>query len=199
METYKNRPCGGPIPEYPYSIPSLLGGAFGLSVVMKTGHNRRTSFAENARVPAGIIWKLMAIVGIAASVPGVAFAIVSLPSHIDLQGRTHCRESGPVQTLLTIHNSQAQYQATKQRFGSLNELNETGYIDALIANGFPIDGYRYSTSDVTAETYCAHADRADDKCGRRDFIVCEDGVIHFVESQTKGAVKRGEGLAFKIH
>jgi hypothetical protein len=95
-----------------------------------------------------------------------------------------------------FHNSQAQYQATKQRFGSLKELNEAGYIDLDKASGRPVDGYIYSTSDVTAETYCAHADRANDKCGGRDFIVCEDGIIRFVESAVKGTVKRGEGRPF---
>jgi hypothetical protein len=30
----------------------------------------------------------------------------------------------------------------------------------------------------------------------RDFVVCEDGIIYFVESKTPGVVNRGEGAAF---
>ncbi|MCI0660715.1 MAG: hypothetical protein L0220_06550 [Acidobacteria bacterium] len=63
------------------------------------------------------------------------------------------------------------------------------------ASGRPISGYVYSSSDVTAETYCVHADRANDKCGYRDYIICEDGVIRFAESEIKGTLKPGEGKA----
>jgi hypothetical protein len=53
------------------------------------------------------------------------------------------------------------------------------------------NGYVYSSSDITAKTYCVHADRANEKCGSRDFIVCEDGVIRFIESENRGAAKGG--------
>ena len=105
------------------------------------------------------------------------------------------RESSAIQTLRTIHNYQAQYYGLHSRFATLEEMAASGMIDAVYASGRPISGYVYSSSDVTAETYCAHADRANDKCGSRDFIVCEDGAIRFVESEDKGTVRRGEGGA----
>ena len=68
-----------------------------------------------------------------------------------------------------------------------------GLLDAAYASGGHVSGYVYSSSDVTAETYCVHADRINDKCGRRDFIVCEDGSIRYAESKVRGTVKRDEG------
>jgi hypothetical protein len=92
-----------------------------------------------------------------------------------------------------IHNCQAQYYAIHSRFATLEELAASGHIDTDHANGSPLYGYAYSSSDITAGTYCAHADRANDKCGRRDFIVCEDGIIRFSESNVRVTVKRDEG------
>src|SRR5262249_26917183 len=156
-----------PIPEYPYSVPSLLGFAFGLSVIIKSG--RQALISLNARVQSNVetVWRWTAIFGIIASVPGMLLTISNLPSCLVIRCM-FCRESGPIQTLRMVHNSQAQYQAAKQRFGLMKDLNEAGYIDLDVAGGRPIDGYVYSTSDITAETYCAHADRAHDQCGRRD-------------------------------
>ncbi len=37
------------------------------------------------------------------------------------------------------------------------------------------------------------ADRASDSAGWRGFILCEDGIVRFIESKTRGTVRRGEG------
>jgi hypothetical protein len=192
MENIKASPCGKPLTEHYFSIPSLLGFMLGLTAIIKNNLNTSVSSGEDVRAVIRTGGKRLAILGVIASAPGLLITIASLPS-CSIYATKICRECAPTQTLRTIHNSQAQFQATKQRFGTLKELNEAGQIDSSYANGIPVYGYIYTSSDTTAETYCVHADRANDKCGSRDFIVCEDGIIRFIESENKGAVRRGEG------
>jgi hypothetical protein len=192
MENIKASPCGKSITEHYFSIPSLLGFMLGLTAIIKNNPNTLVSLGEDVRGAIRTGGKRLAILGVIASAPGLLITIASLPScGIYL---THpCREIAPIQILRTIHNSQEQYFATRSRYATLEELAASGMIDTAQANGSPVYGYVYSSSDTTAETYCVHADRANDKCGSRDFIVCEDGIIKFIESETKGAVRRGEG------
>src|SRR5215468_6838557 len=149
MENIKASPCGGPLTEHYFSIPSLLGFTLGL------------------------------------------LTIASLPSCGFHHGPG--REIMAINSLRTIHQNQATYYAICSHFATLEELAAFGLLDAEYACGREISGYVYTSSDVTAETYCAHADRANDKCGRRDFIVCEDGIIRYTESNSRGTVKRDEG------
>ena len=192
-ENINASPCGRPLTEDYFSIPSLLGFTLGLIAIRKNTHGAPISLAEDVQSASWIGGKRMAILGIIASVPGLLLTIASLrscgPHHLQELGR----ESAALQTLRTIHNYQAQFLAIHSRFATLEDLVASGMIEAEYASGRPISGYVYSSSDITAETYCAHADRANDKCGSRDFIVCEDGVIRFVESETRGAVRRGQG------
>src|SRR5262245_3995535 len=174
-----------------FSIPSLLG--FTLSLITTIKYNSEgplllTGDVQTAIWPAG---KRLAIFGVISSAPGLFLTIASLPSCGFHHGP--CRDTTPINTLRTIHQNQATYYATKSRFATLEELAEFGLIDQAYASGRPVSSYVYSSSDVTDETYCAHADRADDKCGRRDFIVCEDGIIRYTESKVRGTVKRDEG------
>jgi prepilin-type N-terminal cleavage/methylation domain-containing protein len=104
------------------------------------------------------------------------------------------RESAAIQSLRTIHNSQAQYQATKQRFGTLKELNEAGAIDLNYANGIPVSGYIYTSSpEVTQDKYCVQATRQATTTASRDFNVIEDGTVRFVESKSPNPIPHGEG------
>ncbi len=105
------------------------------------------------------------------------------------------RETSTINVLRTIHQNQATFYATNSRFATLGELAAFGLLDPHYASGRHVYGYVYSSSDVTAETYCVHADRINDKCGHRDFIVCEDGIIRYNESNIRGTVKRDEGKA----
>jgi hypothetical protein len=191
MENIKSGPCGKPLTEHYFSIPSLLGFMLGLTAIIKNGHESHVSLGEDVRAAIRTGGKRLAILGVVASVPGLLITIASLPSCGMLIDPS--RESAAIQTLRTIHDYQAQYFTTHSRFATLEELAESLMIDAVYAGGRPISGYVYSSSDTTAETYCVHADRANDKCGSRDFIVCEDGIIRFIESEKKGAVRRGEG------
>jgi hypothetical protein len=193
MENIKARPCGKPLTEHYFSIPSLLGFTLGLIAIIKNNHEAAPSLVENIQgaIRAGRKW--LATIGIIASWPGLLITIASLPSCGIHHCYGPCRESAAIQTLRTIHVVQAQYYATHSRIATLEELAASEMVDAKYARERPISGYIYSSSGITAETYCVHADRANDKCGSRDFIVCEDGVIRFIESEAKGAVRRGEG------
>ena len=104
------------------------------------------------------------------------------------------RESAAIQTLRTVHNSQAQFQATKQRFATLKELNEANQIDLNYANGTPVSGYIYTSSpEVTQDKYCVQATRQAATTASRDFNVIEDGTVRFVESKSPNAIPYGEG------
>jgi type IV pilus assembly protein PilA len=104
------------------------------------------------------------------------------------------RESAAIQTLRTMHNSQAQFQATKQRFATLKELNEANQIDLNYANGSPVSGYIYQSSpEVTQDKYCVQATRQAASTASRDFNVIEDGAVRFVESNSPNPIPHGEG------
>ncbi len=194
MENLKIRTCGGPYTQHYFSIPSLLGFALGLIAIKKNKPDEPVSLVNEAQTVRGNDGKRLAILGVIAGVPGLLLAIASLPS-CSLQICRIGRETAPINRLRTIHQNQATYYATLSRFATLEELAAFGLMDPAMANGRLIYGYVYSSSDVTAETYCVHADRVNDKCGNRDFIICEDGVIRFIESERKGTVRRGEGTS----
>jgi prepilin-type N-terminal cleavage/methylation domain-containing protein len=104
------------------------------------------------------------------------------------------RESAAIQTLRTIHNGQAQFQATKQRFATLKELNEANQLDLNYANGSPVSGYIYQSGpEVTQDKYCVQATRQAPSTASRDFNVIEDGAVRFVESKSPGPIPHGEG------
>lgn len=127
---------------------------------------------------------VVAIIGILAAV-----AVPKL-----LENLRTGRESSALQTLRTVHNSQAQFQATKQRFGTLKELNEAGYIDSTFAAGGAVSGYVYtSASETTQDRYCVQATRQAASTASRDFNVTEDGSIRFVESKSPSPVAHGSG------
>jgi type II secretory pathway pseudopilin PulG len=126
---------------------------------------------------------LIAIIGIMAAVMTPLF----------LRGHQTNRESAAIQTLRTIHNSQAQFQATKQKFGTLKELSEAGLIDANYANGSPVSGYIYTSTEVTEDSYCVQATRQAPSTASRDFNMIEDGAIRYVESKTPSPIPHGEG------
>ena len=172
-------PCGSPITEGYCSIPSVLGLALGF-IALGIQNNWTAG-------------KRLAILGVIASIPGSCLTIASFNLCGPTPNIVGGRESAAIQTLRTFHTNQAQFLAIHSRFGTMKELAATGLIDSNYASGLTISGYAYSTSDVSAETYCVHASRAADDCGSRDFIVCEDGVIRFVESETKIDIRPGEG------
>ena len=103
------------------------------------------------------------------------------------------RETAAIETLQNIHKSQAQFNGTRGRFATLKELVDDELLEKSYASGQPVNGFIYTDSDVTADTYCVHADRQSDSTANRDFNITERGVVHYVESKTKGTIARGEG------
>lgn len=104
------------------------------------------------------------------------------------------RETAAIETLQNIHKSQAQFNGTRGRFATLKELVDDELLEKSYASGQPVNGFIYTDSDVTADTYCVHADRQGDTTANRDFNITERGVVHYVESKTKGTIARGEGV-----
>src|SRR5262245_36793445 len=95
------------------------------------------------------------------------------------------RESAAIQSLRTVHQGQAAFQAQKQRFATLKELSEAGQLEANFANGAPISGYTYTSApEVTQDSYCVQATRQAASTASRDFNVIEDGTIRYIESKT---------------
>jgi type II secretory pathway pseudopilin PulG len=105
----------------------------------------------------------------------------------------HTQESEALNSLRAIHNSEMTFNSVKSRFAKLKELWEAGFLDHNYMNGVAVNGYVYSSSDVSEKTYCVHAVRTDPAIGSSDFIICENGIIRYIESKTPGLVKRGEG------
>jgi hypothetical protein len=96
--------------------------------------------------------------------------------------------------LRTLHNAQVEFKRTTGRYGTLKELADAEMIGVSHASGKPVNKYHYWVSDVTAETYCVHADRVRDDSGSRDFNISEDGVIYFIQSPHRGSVARRAGI-----
>src|SRR5262245_47589659 len=127
---------------------------------------------------------VVAIVGILAAV-----AVPKLLKNLETG-----RESAAIQTLRTVHNNQAQYSATKGRFGTLKELSEAGYIDSNYSSGSAVSGYVYqSAAEATQDQYCVQATRQAASTASRDFNVIEDGTIRWIESKTPNPIAHGEG------
>jgi type II secretory pathway pseudopilin PulG len=156
------------------------------------------ALSRSKKDPAIYGGKGMAMAGIITSVASLLLipvlgilAAILVPQMI--HGSQYGRETAAIQTLRAIHNSEMNFESMNSRFATLEELAESSLINRNYAGGNAVSGYVYSSSGVSQETYCVHAVRAGDSVARRDFIVCEDGIIRFVESKTPGLLKRGEG------
>src|SRR5262245_2568900 len=148
--------------------------------------------------PATHSGKGMAIAGIITSAVSLLLTAIigiigAVMTPLMLKSHHTNRESAAIQTLRTIQNCQAQFQAIKQRFGTLKELSEAGLIDANYANGSPVSGYIYTSTDVTQDSYCVQATRQAPSTASRDFNVIEDGMVRFVESKTPSPIPHGKG------
>lgn len=184
-------PCGNPRYYSDFSVLAVILGLTAWSKAKPTGLVPIAKETVPSRCYGG---RGLAIFGIIASTPAFWLSMVDLKSCEPHGHQKLGREAAAIKTLGTIHITQEQYQARNGRFAMLRELAEAGLIDVKYAKGGPVAGYVYSSSDVSASTHCVHADRANVRCSYRDFIICEDGVIRFIEAKTKGTVRRGEGV-----
>ena len=166
------------------AITALVLGAIALKRIKK----EPAVYGGKGMAIAGIITSVVSLLLIAVFVMVSAIAVPKM-----LDSLRQGRETAALNSLRIIHQNQAQYSAIRGRFGELKELAEAGLLDPSYANGSVISGYVFSSSGVSNETFCIHAVRASDSVARRDFVICEDGIIRFVESRTPSLVKRGEG------
>jgi prepilin-type N-terminal cleavage/methylation domain-containing protein len=126
---------------------------------------------------------VIAIIGIMAAV-----AIPKFQAYI-----ANSRELAAITSLKSIHNSEAQFNATRGRWGNLKELNEAGLLESSYASGNPINQYRYASPLAEADKYCVQATRMGAGSGSRDFNVTEDGTVRQIFSKTVTPVAHGEG------
>jgi prepilin-type N-terminal cleavage/methylation domain-containing protein len=104
------------------------------------------------------------------------------------------REAAAIQSLRTINNSEAQFNTTKNRFGTLKEMSEIGFLDAQYSSGKPISQYIYTSPVAEPDKYCVQATRQTPGAAFRDFNVIEDGTIRALESKTVNPLPHGEGV-----
>lgn len=180
------------------SLASLLGFSLGYWAFNKITRNRAYSLVRGYWESEDI-GELIAVLSMGLAVPALVLTIFSTLYVWPENYRQHFRETDALRTLRTIHSVQAQYQEVKDRFGTLKDLANAGLIENDYANGQSISDYRYSFSDVTADTYCARAYRVSPTCGGRDFIICEDDEIRYVRTATVNILKRGEGRPLIPH
>jgi type IV pilus assembly protein PilA len=126
---------------------------------------------------------VVAIIGILA-----AIALPKLQENIKLG-----RETAAIKSLGTIHTNQAQFNAMKGKFGSLQDLTQVKLLDANYASGAAISGYTYTSTEADSDKYCVQATRAAQTTAYKDFNVIEDGTIRYVESNAPSPVAHGDG------
>jgi Tfp pilus assembly protein PilE len=163
------------------------------AVALKRARKEPAIYGGKGMAIAGIITGLVSLLLVAVIGVMTAIAVPKLNENL-----RRGRETAAINALRTIHNNEATFVAINSRCGTLKELAEARLIEQRYANGTEVAGFVYSSSGVSEKTYCVHAVRTSSSVARRDFVVCEDGIIHSVESKTPGVVKRGEGVALEI-
>jgi hypothetical protein len=130
-------------------------------------------------------------------ISGVVFAssflmfVLLVPKllNVDSMGK----ETAAIQALQEIHRSEAAFYSNKKRFANLDELVDAGLLGKNYRENQVVSGYRFSTTDVTKQTFCIHADRAKKSSGNGDLNIAEDGEVRVINAETIGTVARGKG------
>lgn len=143
---------------------------------------RKTHRADSPNIWAiGIVVALFCV--------GMTYPIVNImPRRI-----AHHNETNAIAVLENLYLAESKFREKTKRFGTLAELANEGLVGKPLANGQIIRGYKFTNTDVTATTFCLHADRAEHTSGFRDFHVTEQEEYRSIESQIKGTVPRGQG------
>ncbi len=131
------------------------------------------------------------ILGIVISLVGFGMAYILL----DVMPRrvAHMNENNALGVLENIYQSEIQFREKKARFGTLAELANEGLEGKSLADGEAIQGYKFTSSDVTDKTFCIHADRVENTSGFSDFNITETEDYRSIKSEIRGSVPRGQG------
>jgi type IV pilus assembly protein PilE len=128
---------------------------------------------------------VIAIIGILGS--------IAVPAY--MRAMRSGRETAAMKSLQTIHNAQVSYNSTKGKYADLKALADDDFLqDKSYASGRAVNQYIYTATDVSADTYTAHADRESAGAGYKDFNITESGIVHYIENKAKGTVPRGQGV-----
>ena len=127
---------------------------------------------------------VVAIIGILAAV-----ALPKLQENLKLG-----RETAAIESLRSIHTSQAQFNAMRGKFGMLKDLAEAQLIGTNFASGNPVSQYKYTSPMAEADKYCVQATREGTGSAYRDFNVIEDGTIRASNSKSVNALPHGDGV-----
>lgn len=98
-----------------------------------------------------------------------------------------------IASLQEIYRAQNQFKTTYKKYATLQELVEVELLRPNYLSEDGVRGYKYSGSDISADTFCIHADRVKSGMGNRDFNITESGEVRFIETRVKGTVPRGQG------
>lgn len=102
-------------------------------------------------------------------------------------------ENNAIGMLENLYKAEFQFREKTKRFGTLAELANEGLVGKPLASGQTIHGYKFTNSNITANTFCLHADRVENTSGFRDLHVTEKGEYRGITSEIKGTVPRGHG------
>jgi len=168
-------------------VGAITGIILGAVALNKIKHNPQVyggrGLAIGGIITSAVSLLLVFVFGILA-----AIALPKLQDNLK-QGR----ETATIQALRKIHTSQAQYNAMKGKYATLQELSQAGLIDADYANGKAVGGYVYSSPEAAADKYCVQATRQTSSTASKDFNVIEDGTIRFIESKIPSLVPHDGG------
>ncbi len=126
----------------------------------------------------------------------VLFLLGTIGSRVLMQLNGYLRfehDSGAIASLQEIYQAQYDFKTTHKKYATLQELVEAQLIQPSLLGKEGTRGYKYSDSDISATTFCLHADRIKNGTGNRDFLITESGEIRFIETRIKGTVTRGGG------
>jgi len=104
-------------------------------------------------------------------------AAVSVPGL--LRARVQANESSAQSALKTMATAEVAFRGAKPLYATLEELGNAtpAYIDPVLASGLK-NGYSFSISDISTETYCATAQpQVQGITGARSFCITDDGVL----------------------
>ncbi len=182
-------------PDNRISLALMLAGVFIVSIILlmiflplKIGFHLIQLFFHG--IPFSALKRKFLISGVA-----LAFSLLMMALIVPklLKALQAGRVTNPVISLMQIHRSEAEFYSKKKRFANLDELVDAGLLGKYYRENQVVNGFRFSTSAVTKQTFCIHADRTEKSSGDRDFNVSEDGEVRQIYSENIGTVARGAG------